>query len=500
MPAAHAGRPMLFNYCSLVIAASLVLGGGTRAGFLGDAVLQLTAIGLLALVLWILSDKAEDLRIPRRLFFLVSASATLLAVSQLLPLPFDYWRAGAAFLPPPAPESPPVFPSPHTLSIAPQATWAAAVSLIVPLAIFGAVLCLDLRARLRLCTLVTLAGAFSLVLGFLQLAQGPDSALRLYEFTNTSDAVGFFANRNHFAAFLNVILVLSAFWLIALANPVFGQARAGGTRSFLWVGLAGILLVADVSGLTASRSRAGIAAGMAVIAIVVLWISGHLRRKRGALRRFSGNGQPLILAAVIFAVLFAVQFSLGNIVSRLHEDSSDRLRPALNRAMMALIPKALPLGTGLGSFVPVYAAAEREEDVFPGYANRAHNDLAEFILEAGLPGVTILVVFLVWLLRRCRDVWFRAQWEADGMGVLLQRASTLILSALIAHSVVDYPLRTTAMSAVFAMFSAVLAAPSQGGISPIKKSRSNARRDKPEKSAPLEIWKPDTGWPEGWQR
>lgn len=45
-------------------------------------------------------------------------------------------------------------------------------------------------------------GPASVLLGFLQVAQGPSSPLRLFEFTNLTEAVGFFANRNHFSALL----------------------------------------------------------------------------------------------------------------------------------------------------------------------------------------------------------------------------------------------------------------------------------------------------------
>ncbi|MGA7325823.1 MAG: hypothetical protein WBX25_15385 [Rhodomicrobium sp.] len=48
----------------------------------------------------------------------------------------------------------------------------------------------------------------------------------------------------------------------------------------------------------------------------------------------------------------------------------------------------------------VNATVEKEEDAFPGYAKRAHNDLAEVQLETGLPGAILVLAFLVWFLRR----------------------------------------------------------------------------------------------------
>src|SRR6516164_1973002 len=50
----------------------------------------------------------------------------------------------------------------------------------------------------------------NLIFGFLQMAQRPGSTLRFYDVTNPKEAVGLFANRNHFAAHLYVTLVLAA--------------------------------------------------------------------------------------------------------------------------------------------------------------------------------------------------------------------------------------------------------------------------------------------------
>ena len=62
------------------------------------------------------------------------------------------------------------------------------------------------------------------------------------------------------------------------------------------------------------------------------------------------------------------------------------LRFALNQTTFETAVKTLPFGTGLGSFVRVYATVEKKEDAFAGFANRAHNDAAELLLETGVLG------------------------------------------------------------------------------------------------------------------
>ena len=46
----------------------------------------------------------------------------------------------------------------------------------------------------------------------------------------------------------------------------------------------------------------------------------------------------------------------------------------------------MPVGAGLGTFVPVYAMFEKPEQVSLFYVNRAHNDVLELWLETGVAG------------------------------------------------------------------------------------------------------------------
>ena len=103
--------------------------------------------------------------------------------------------------------------------------------------------------------------------------------------------------------------------------------------------------------------------------------------------------------------------------------------------------------------------SKSSQDVAAAFANRAHNDFAELFLETGLIGICVITFFSIWLVRRSYAVWSRHKTDEDPGQSLLLRASTLIVVLLLAHSLVDYPLRTTALSAVFAVFCGFLAAP-----------------------------------------
>ena len=74
----------MFSLCSFVIVASLILGGGTRGGFLSDAILQLIAIPLFFVSLWRLLETPLTKQMRLAMFFCVAIVAIPLV--QLIPL------------------------------------------------------------------------------------------------------------------------------------------------------------------------------------------------------------------------------------------------------------------------------------------------------------------------------------------------------------------------------------------------------------------------------
>ena len=494
---------MLFWLCCIAVVPAIVFGGATHAGYLGDVAVQLLSIPLLIVALWPALSTHDPHRHKARLTFALLCTVALLTLIQVLPLPFDVWHGGSSLLSWPAAleVEPRLAPWPM-LSLTPQATWAAAASLIVPLAVFGAVSQLGLRHRSILSWLLLALGGISLILGFAQVAQGPESTLRFYDITNPGEAVGFFANRNHFAAQLYVTLVLAAAWLQILAERAFQRKETGTHSILLFVGSAAFL-VAVVAGLALARSRAGIfltIAALGGIAFMAFKGAPAASERRSPLR--SGRHATLIVLA--FAAIFAAQFGLGGILTRFQTAQGPDLRGSFNTTTFETVLKALPFGTGLGSFVPVYAAVEKAKDIFNGYANRAHDDLAELLLETGIAGGGLLLVFLAWFLWRTYLVWFRPQTAAPPVQIMLERAATLIIALMLAHSLGDYPLRTTALSTAFAFMCAILASP-VAALPIEERSHRSADLDvphylPPESDVSEGTWGSDVHWPEDWQK
>ena len=110
-----------------------------------------------------------------------------------------------------------------------------------------------------------------------------------------------------------------------------------------------------------------------------------------------------------------------------------------------------PWGSGLGSFREVYFLYEDPTAVGGTYVVHAHNDYAELLLETGLAGMLILILFLLWWGTAVRRVWDSAETGS------FARAASIASAAILAHSLVDFPLRTAAISAAFGMCMALLA-------------------------------------------
>jgi O-antigen ligase len=111
----------------------------------------------------------------------------------------------------------------------------------------------------------------------------------------------------------------------------------------------------------------------------------------------------------------------------------------------------MPFGSGLGSFRSVYPLYEHTDQVTDTYVVHAHNDYAEVALELGLAGIILILLFLAWWIVAVWRVWRTA--EAGPFA----RAAAIASAAILFHSLVDFPLRTAAISACFAMCLALLA-------------------------------------------
>jgi O-antigen ligase len=451
---------LFFYLCAVVMVASLTLGGAAGRGLLSDAILQLLAIPLLLVSLWRLFEGSLTRQMRLALWFCVAIAA--LPLLQLIPLPPWLWTA----LPnrQPSVEAFDIIGSVvpwMPISVSPKGTWLSALSLIPPLAVFLSTLLLSYSER-RWLTLVVLAvGVLSVFIGFLQVAQGQDSPLRFFEYSNRTEAVGFFANRNHFAALSYCLIVFSIGWIVYWSATVRIPRNKEGkqkTKEYEYdtasiIALLGsfTVLVILLAGELMARSRAGL--GLTIIALFGVFALGLANRSAGFGAMLVNK---LLVGAIVLVGIFSLQFAFYRVLDRIPDGlSSDR--PIIASTTIEAARAYMPLGSGLGSFVPVYAMFEKPEHAADTYVNRAHNDILEVWLETGVLGLALTGLFVIWLVRRSVEIWRSA--PAPGTSQLdwsLSRAATIVPALLLAHSLVEFPLRTGAIMAVMAFACALL--------------------------------------------
>src|SRR5690606_18569857 len=89
----------------------------------------------------------------------------------------------------------------------------------------------------------------------------------------------------------------------------------------------------------------------------------------------------------------------------------------------------LPVGSGIGSFDPVFRTVEPLEQLDATFFNQAHNEYLEVWLETGWVGVGLILLVLVWWVKRSREVWF----SIPGGGAPLQRAASIAILVILIH-------------------------------------------------------------------
>ncbi len=153
-------------------------------------------------------------------------------------------------------------------------------------------------------------------------------------------------------------------------------------------------------------------------------------------------------------VIFAIVALRGPLSSEAFEGDLSN-QPTSRRVLAATTTRAVadsfPAGTGLGTFSTIYRRYENPDRVTRQYANHAHNDYLEVALELGIAGLLLIIAFIAWWAMAVARVW-----RSDVPGAALARAGTVAIGIVLLHSIVDYPLRTSAIAAVVALACALL--------------------------------------------
>lgn len=410
--------------------AALILGGASAIGSSATTFLYLMTVPIIAYAVLRRPD-GRPIFADRWLLGLAVAFVAL-ALVQLIPLPPSVWQdlpgretverghvlAG-------------VESAWQSVSVHPSATILSLLGLLPAAAITLLFVRMPAERRWSVSMVLLAVALVSLPIGFLQATGGNDSPLYFHAITNWGMAVGFFANANHLTTlFLTSIPVFAAL-LRVFAPSSFSQI----------VLVAGVIFYAMIAavGMYLSTSHAGgllIAPTVAASLFIIQKGSGRLVAATAILMFAAGA----LLAVAVWLDLLTFNTGLGL-------DELSRL--GIAHRSQAAMASVWPVGSGLGTFPTFYPLFENPVLVGERYVNHAHNDYLEFALENGVVGVLIIVGFVAWWLLRSVEAWRR--------GDPWQRAASIVLGVVLAHSAVDYPLRTPAILVVFTFYALILA-------------------------------------------
>ena len=408
----------------------LLLGGASAAGFIANFMLQIASLPLIVWAIWQMVQERPSAQIRAPLGLL--AIFLVIALLQLVPLPPTLWTElpgrgavveGYRLLGIPLPWLP--------LTLAPDVAVSSILWLLPAFAsLLGVVVLGAFRGR-GIATAIVAVTLASVAIGALQVIGGTSASL--YRVTNYGVAVGFFANANHNATLLLVCIPFLAALQATLLKRSGSQRSASAIR--LLVGAAyAIILV----GLLINSSLAGI--GLGVPVALGSWLA--FGNQRPALRR------GIVVATVVLSLAAVVTIVVGPFGNNLFGTQTSNVELSRQTSFALTLRAArdyFPVGSGTGSFQPVYHMQEPLGSVTTTFMNHAHSDWIELLLETGLVGIAFAALFLAWWIVRVRAIW-RAE-EPDPFA----QAAVIATAAIMLHSVVDYPLRTAALSAVFAV-------------------------------------------------
>lgn len=408
--------------------------GGSAQGIWSNFALQV--IGIAILVFAACDKHVIGPGGDARLLATLVVAALVVVLAQLTPLPPEIWTHfagrsaiahGFELLGWPLPWLP--------VSEAPFDTLNTLPELIPPLGVLAAIQIGKDEKKLALA--LTFGASFSILVGALQIAGGTGSNWYFYRFTN-GGPVGFFANGNHLATLLLAAIPFAlALPLTRTSSPAV-RGRAVGSLAIAVIAVAVIL-----TGILLNGSLA------ALLLVLPVLLGSALMFPAGWRARWIAGplGGVALLASVAILSLYPVQSGPWGTQAT---DVSIASRETIWAQSLEVAKDAFPLGTGLGTFQSVFPQYEDPRSVDSFYINHVHNDYLELLVELGAAGILLMALFTGWWILAVLRVW-RSKASSP-----IAKAATVASAAMLAHSFVDFPLRTAAMAAVLAMCLALM--------------------------------------------
>jgi O-antigen ligase len=443
-----ASKMIVFVICVALVLTTIVYGTVHQPTL---ALFYLSAT--LLVILWSLDALLSGfLRFNRSWLQLPFIAAIIFGLVQIIP--FGSYSAGG------------VEGIARTISEDPYATQIAVLHWAALLIYFAASLAfLDNTKRLRkVFYLITIFGFIFAFFAIIQAVLSPTKIYGIYE-SRLARPFGSFVNPNNFAAYMEMT--------IALPLGLFFAGAVEKDKKLLYITAIALMGIAVVL----SGSRGGFISLLAEVFFLVILTTKA--GSKGKLLRWGAAG-ALLLSIVLGAFLLGSEKSS---LTRLAEETSGKKDQSTSRthiwgATLGIIAQNPVFGSGLNAFGIAYTA----QDNLSGAerAEQAHNDYLQVLSDAGIIGGAIGIVFLVML--------FRTGFEAVKTQSRFRRGLAVGafggVFAVLAHSMFDFVLHTTAIALLFVVLMAMLVnarkdEPAEERAEPERKRRSRSDNVRP---------------------
>lgn len=430
----------------------------SESGFLGPSqrllVVSIFGLIILAWAFWRLRNGLPN-KVSYFAFIIMFLGIGLMAL-QLVPLPPNIWSglAGRQFL---NKDFATLGLSDQwmPLSLSPATTRQDIIALLPGLATFFGIVSLSTKEwRVVVWSLVVLALVSALV-GLAQRFQGQNGPFNFYHYVGAVTASGFFANRNFCAAEL-----YSTIAFIAALSLRGDPHSLVASRLKIFFGL--VLGIIVIAGIGATGSRTGALLLVVALFALLFMVMSALNAKNSVRRRFS----PYIIVGLLIGGLVTAQLLLIALLRFSTIDIASDYRGIIYETSLPALMAFYPLGSGFGSFVPVYQLFEKPNVIIDHYVNHAHSDWLELLIEGGLPVGILLACFLIWFLYVLSSAW-----RTSGENLFV-RAASISAGLLLVHSLVDFPIRAPGIMCLFGIFCGMLSVGVLANARPPQQPRS----------------------------
>lgn len=449
----------------IFLTITFLTGGASRSDVQSLVILRPAAVLFLAYGLW---NMQWQQAMSHRLVFILALGTVLVTLAHLVPLPPTIWeqlpgRELAAEISRLTLKEPVWRP----ISLVPPATWNAFYALMIPMAVL--IMAIQLEREQKFSLLFVLMG-FAIVTAVVGFGQSiaPGDPLYLYRITNEDSAVGLFANRNHQAVLLAMLIPMLAIYAATAADSV------EKIRFRILLSIGGGMIIIPL--ILVTGSRAGLLVGaIGILSIPLLYRKhGNVKPpKRKAVktdfRYFIGFG------AVIALVLITILMARGQAFERMAESgNTEEFRFRMWQPVIQAAWTYFPIGSGAGTFVEVYQVHEPKDLLSIYYVNHAHNDFLEMLLTTGLPGVLLTFVGAA---AYVRAAWAAFQsYKSRNREKLYARLGAVLIFMLMIASAADYPLRVPALVSIFVVAVVWLAYPKMDSSPNVTNARRSIER------------------------